>query len=140
MYKIDFGILPASYRLLLIRACQDVRALSASVHGVAFLSRDGHCWSDRHTKNHHPLSHDILVGKFFEEVSKVPPGQRRVYFHCIGLYGERVRFDYGVELLEMLDMRDEWKLPLYVMNKNGEVFYISPNDECPTKLLSGLLL
>lgn len=133
MKKLEFaGLHPVHQRLLNV-AKENAKRIDNAVLGIAYLSRDGYYFTDQVWRGP-TLSEKIVNGNFFENRPKIFPEKRSTYFECIGLYGEYIDSDRNDELQNMLTLRDDWNLPIYLMNKNGVVWRIEPNDECGRNL------
>lgn len=134
MTKLEFFGLHPDQRRLLEVAEYKARTTNRSKMGIVYLSRTGGYYSDFHVRGKGTLSEQIVNGSFFENVEKVAAEKRRDFFDCIGIYGEQLDPDINDELQYMLTLRDEWHLPMYLMNKNKDVWRIEPNDECGRNL------
>lgn len=134
MKKIEFASLHPDYQRLLKVAKENAKHFDNTVLGIVYLSHEGYYFTEQVWRGL-TLSEKIVNGTFFDNRPKIFPEHRRTYFNYIGLYGEKFDPELNSELQNMLHIRDEWNLPIYLMNKNGDVWRIEPKDECGRNLI-----
>lgn len=136
MKKFELSALHPDFKRLLTIARDRVKTIDHSEVGIVYLSKDGYYFADWQTGVTRSLSERINSGDFFAAMTKpVPAEKRNNFFHCIGLYGDRLDPESNEEVQEMLRIRDEWNLPIYLMNISEEIWRIEPNDECGRNLI-----